>query len=82
MNDDAHANSPASADRAKLLDLLDADHDDPPTVDDLRERGVTMPGQAIYELELEGYPVERVRRRGDSRRRGGVGYRHARTDRP
>jgi Helix-turn-helix domain len=74
MNDDAHANSPADAERARLLDLLDAGHDDAPTIDDLRERGVTMPGQAIYELELDGYRVERVRRRADSHRRGGVGY--------
>ena len=74
MTDRDRANSLADADRARLLGLLDAGRDDAPTMDVLRERGVTMPGQAIYELELEGYRVERVRRRGDSRRRGGVGY--------
>lgn len=75
MNEHAHANSPATVDRARLLSLLDAGLDDAPTMDDLRERGVRMPGQAIYELEVDGYPVERVRRRGDARRRGGIGYR-------
>lgn len=61
--------------RARLLDLLAADRDEAPTMTDLRERGVPMPGQAIYELELDGYPVERVRHRG--RRRGcpSIGYR-------
>ena len=74
MIEHTHANSPARADRARLLSLLDAGFDDAPTVDDLREGGVRMPGQAIYELEVDGYPVERVRRRGDARHRG-IGYR-------
>ena len=75
MNEHAPANSLASADCTRLLELLDTGHADAPTMDDLRERGVTMPGQAIYELEIDGYPVERVRRRGDAGRRGGIGYR-------
>ena len=75
MNEPAHADSPATVDRARLLSLLDAGLDDAPTIADLRERGVRMPGQAIYELEVDGYPVERIRRRGEARRRGGIGYR-------
>ena len=76
MNDHARrADLRAGAERARLLDLLESGHDDPPTIGDLREQGLSMPGQAIYELELDGYPVERVRRRGGSRTRGGVGYR-------
>lgn len=76
MNDHArHAHPRAGTERARLLDLLESGQDDPPTIGDLREQGLSMPGQAIYELELDGYPVERVRRRGGSRTRGGVGYR-------
>jgi hypothetical protein len=72
---DAPPNPHASADRTRLLDLLESAHEDPPTMNDMRERGVTMPGQAIYELELDGYPIERVRHGGGSRSCGGVGYR-------
>lgn len=48
--------------------LLSTGHDDAPlrialTMDDLRERGIQMPGQMVYELELDGYPVDRVHRR-------------------
>ena len=75
MSHPVRAESPAAFDRARLLSLLDADLDDAPTIADLRASGVRMPGQAIYELEVDGYPVERIRRRGDARRRGGIGYR-------
>lgn len=76
MNDHpAHANAHASADRTLLLDLLESSHEHPPSIDDLREGGVTLPGQAIYELELDGYAIERVRRRGGSRTCGVMGYR-------
>lgn len=61
--------------RARLLDLLAADRDEAPTMTDLRDRGIPMPGQAIYELELDGYPVERVRRRGRTRGCTSIGYR-------
>jgi hypothetical protein len=75
MNGHTLSNAPADADRERLMALLDAGHDDAPTIDDLRDGGVRMPGQAIYELEVDGYPVERVRRRGDACRRGGIAYR-------
>jgi hypothetical protein len=73
--------------RARLLDLLCAEQGEAPTMADLRQRGVQMPGQALYELELDGYPVERVRHRARTRGCGSVGYRlsdpspHTTTDR-
>lgn len=63
------------SDRALLLDLLGTAEDDPLTIADLRERGVRMPGQALYELELDGYPVERVHDRGRTRGCRIIGYR-------
>lgn len=51
------------ANRALLLELLDTGLDDAPTMAELRRHGVIMPGQALYELELDGYPLERVHRR-------------------
>jgi hypothetical protein len=62
-------------DRARLLDLLGGDESEPLTTADLRERGVRMPGQAIYELELDGYPVERVYHHSQARRCKVLGYR-------
>jgi hypothetical protein len=62
-------------DRMRLLRLLDSGEPEPLTIDELRERGVARPGQAIYELELDGYPVERVHRRGRTQACRFVGYR-------
>ena len=67
-----------TSDRARLLRALAAAEGEALTISDLRDRGVQMPGQALYELELEGYPVERVRAAGCSRRGGSIGYRLAR----
>jgi hypothetical protein len=66
---------PGTSDCARLLHVLDAAEGDGLTIGDLRERGIQMPGQAIYELELDGYPVERVRPRGSARRCRVLGYR-------
>lgn len=66
---------PATSDRARLLDLLGTEQGEALTISDLRERGVRMPGQAIYEIELDGYLVERVRRCGRTRPCTVVGYR-------
>ncbi len=63
------------SDRARLLHVLDAAEGDALTISDLRERGIEMPGQAIYELELDGYTVERVNRRTFERRGRVLGYR-------
>jgi len=67
-----------TSDRARLLRALTDAEGAALTISDLRDRGVQMPGQALYELELEGYPVERVRAAGGSRRGGSIGYRLAR----
>lgn len=63
-----------NADRARLLELLGGEGSDALTIAELRDRGVQMPGQAIYELELAGYPVERVRLRLTESHRT-IGYR-------
>jgi hypothetical protein len=67
-------------DRERLLDALTAARGEALTIGDLRERGVQMPGQALYELELEGYPVERVRRPAGVRGSGAIGYRLVRRE--
>ena len=57
----------AASDRARVLQLLTAQPDDATlSIGDLRDGGVWHPAQAIYELVLAGYPVQRV---------GGHGYR-------
>ncbi len=66
---------PDTSDRARLLRALLAAEGRALTISDLRDRGVQMPGQALYELELDGYPVERVHRPGGPRHGGTVGYR-------
>jgi len=58
-----------TSNRARLLHVLNAAKGVALTMDDLRERGIQMPGQMVYELELDGYPVDRVHRRSI------VGYR-------
>ena len=47
-------------DRMRLLDVFSSCKNRPLTISDLRERGIDRPGEAIYELRLAGYPVERV----------------------
>lgn len=64
----------AGVDRSRLLRLL-GNRDHPLTIGELRELGVERPGEAIYELELEGYPVERVRRHRSSGAGRSVSYR-------
>ena len=66
-----------SPDRARLLELLGSGESDPLTITELRDRGVHNPGQAIYELELDGYPVERVRHRRPAQSCRMIGYRIA-----
>jgi|1185.fasta_scaffold1921105_1 hypothetical protein len=45
------------------------------TLDELRAGGVAHPGQAIYELQLAGYRIERVAGRGHRLPRRNLGYR-------
>lgn len=64
-------------DRARLLDLLASAESDPLTITELRDRGVHNPGHAIYELELDGYQVERVRHHRPAHSHHTIGYRVA-----
>jgi hypothetical protein len=48
---------------AVLRALRDAG-DRPVSLIELRERGIANPGSVIYELELAGYPIDRVHRHG------------------
>lgn len=84
MNDQDHHPRPAAArdaadhdasDRGKTLRLFEASRHEPLTIAALRANGVQMPGQAIYELEVDGYPIERVYRRGRDRGCALAGYR-------
>jgi hypothetical protein len=54
-----------------VLVLLRADRRDAVTVADLRERGIEAPAQLVYELQLAGCEVDRVRCDAP----GGWGYR-------
>lgn len=61
--------------RARLLIALDAADGAGLTIRDLRKRGVQMPGQAIYELELDGYPLDRIHRQGREHCSSVIGFR-------
>jgi hypothetical protein len=57
----AHRRPPLSeADRnaERLLTLLG---DSDMTISQLRDRGVRFPAQGLYDLQLAGYPIERIR---------------------
>ncbi len=56
-----------------LLELL-AYTDWPMTVDELRQHGVSAPAQAIYDLQLTGYEIDRVTVHLDGGHQG-TGYR-------
>ena len=43
-----------------MLALLEGDHTGAVTIATLRECGVKSPAQAVYELQLAGYPIDRV----------------------
>ena len=61
-------------DAAHLLDVL-AEHEGfPMTIAQLRDEGLHAPAQAIYELQLAGYDVERLAVRG-GRELPSIGYR-------
>lgn len=64
-----------ASDRGRLLHAFVAAQGAALTIGDLRELGVRMPGQALYELELDGYPVERAHERSGARAAGFSGYR-------
>ena len=47
-------------DSARVLTLLEANQTGGLTIAALRERGVKAPAQAVYELQLAGYEIDRV----------------------
>jgi len=47
-------------DAARVLTLLGSDDRGALSMVALREHGVQAPGQAIYELQLDGYEIDRV----------------------
>jgi hypothetical protein len=49
----------------ELIDALQACGEHPLSIDELAQRGIQRPGEGIYELQLAGYPIERI---GPSRR--------------
>jgi hypothetical protein len=61
-------------DAARVLTLLSADDSAVVTMAALREDGVRAPAQAIYELELDGYEIDRVPC-ASSDRNATIGYR-------
>jgi hypothetical protein len=62
---DLEPHTPASAraptgDAERVLALLSGDPVGALTIASLRDRGVRAPAQAVYELQLAGYEIERV----------------------
>src|SRR5215212_6732833 len=56
--------SMAQQHREKVLGVLREAGERPVSVVELRERGVPNPASVIYELELAGFAIDRVHRRG------------------
>jgi hypothetical protein len=70
-------------DLARLLALLEADPAGALTIADLRERGLKAPAQAVYELQLAGYEIDRVHFQDpDGRRTPGYCLRGSSASRP
>lgn len=51
---------PLTRDAARALALLVAADGRPVTLAELGEHGVRFPGQAVYELQLAGYAIDRT----------------------
>lgn len=73
-NDLTERRSVEGHDAARVLTLLGADDGAALTMAALREHGVQAPAQAIYELRLDGYEIDRVPCE-DSDRHTTIGYR-------
>jgi hypothetical protein len=55
------------AELTQVLALLESAEGHALTISELRAHGIATPGQSVYELQLAGYPIERVHhRRGAS----------------
>ena len=60
-----------SPDAQRLLVLLTAAADNTLMLDELRDQAVAAPAQAAYELQLDGYVIDRITLKGER----GIGYR-------
>ena len=60
-----------SPDAQRLLALLTAATENTLMLDEVRDRAVSAPAQAVYELQLDGYVVDRITLKGEH----AVGYR-------
>lgn len=58
--DDPRPPTEAERELARALALLESDHTGSVTVAALRERGVRAPAQAVYDLQIAGYAIDRV----------------------
>ncbi len=59
-SDHSHPHSEGDRELAHVLALLRGDRAGAVTIDALRERGVKAPAQAMYDLQLAGYRIDRV----------------------
>ena len=62
------------AESTRVLALLESAEEDAVTISQLRAQGVATPGQSVYELQLAGYPIDRIPTRGLAGHRS-LGYR-------
>ena len=73
------------AELTRVLALLESAEEHALTISELRAHGIGTPGQSVYELQLAGYPIERVHRRRGASGCTVLAYRlggHRRDDQP
>ena len=73
------------AELTRVLSLLESAEEHAMTISELRAHGIATPGQSVYELQLAGYPIQRVRHRRGASGCTVVAYRlgsHRRHDQP
>ena len=73
------------AELTRVLALLESAEEHAMTISELRAHGIATPGQSVYELQLAGYPIQRVRHRRGASGCTVVAYRlgsHRRHDQP
>ena len=73
------------AELTRVLALLERAEEHAMTISELRAHGIATPGQSVYELQLAGYPIQRVRHRRGASGCTVVAYRlgsHRRHDQP
>ena len=58
--DDVQPRSAGDRELARALALLEGDGAGSVTIAALRERGVKAPAQAMYDLQLAGYAIDRI----------------------